>query len=582
MSDTTRRPSARRGATRAAVLAAALESFIDKGYEGASLRDIAQRAGITHAGLLHHFRGKDELLLAILADQDEAAEAQDAPELTDPWTGPEAVLRFLRRAIADRNRSPELLQLRNEIWALAGRPDHVAHDYVLGRQERIRRLLAANFRERMRTGTLRPHVDPERAAALWLAVEHGLTMQWLVRRDFPLLGTLGQFLQLILTPPGTGRDETATPAADETDDVADSTARGPTVEAPASTVRRPTPSSAETRRATMHDVAREAGVSVSAVSKVLRDAYGVSPQMRARVTAAIETLGYRPHAAARAMRGHSYTVGVMLPELSSPFPGEVSESISRELERTSYQGVLVAAGLDTARQQQSIEALLDRQVDGLILIAPWTNAQWLEDLGARVPTVVVALHGGGDNFDTVVDDDYEGSRLIVDHLVGLGHRRILHTGQPSRGLVPPHVLSHTARCDAYVEAMAAHGLEADVLITAYSEEGGYQAATEALDRPQPPTAIFAGADIAALGALRAAEDRGLHVPEDLTVVGYDNIYTSTIRRVALTTVDQSGTLTGTTAARLLLERLAGRTEPVHHLIQPRLIVRATSAQPSRR
>jgi LacI family transcriptional regulator len=94
-----------------------------------------------------------------------------------------------------------------------------------------------------------------------------------------------------------------------------------------------------------------------------------------------------------------------------------------------------------------------------------------------------------------------------------------------------------------------------------------------------PTAIFAGADIAALGALRAAEERGLRIPEDLTVVGYDNIYTSTIGRVALTTIDQSGDLTGATATKLLLERLEGRTEAVHHVISPRLVVRSTSGAP---
>jgi LacI family transcriptional regulator len=144
----------------------------------------------------------------------------------------------------------------------------------------------------------------------------------------------------------------------------------------------------------VHDVAREASVSVSAVSKVLRDAYGVNPQMRARVTAAIETLGYRPHAAARAMRGRSYTVGVMVPELSSPFPTEVSESLFHDLEHTPYQGILVSGGLSIDRQQRSIEAVLDRRVDGLVLIAPWMSIDWLEELGARVPTVVVALHGG--------------------------------------------------------------------------------------------------------------------------------------------------------------------------------------------
>lgn len=332
------------------------------------------------------------------------------------------------------------------------------------------------------------------------------------------------------------------------------------------------------RRATIQDVAREAGVSMSAVSKVLRDAYGVSPQMRARVSAAIDLLDYRPHAGARAMRGSSYTVGVMIGEFSSPFQPEVVQGISDELEATPYQEIIVAA-ISPERQKRSIEALLDRQVDGLILIAPWVGAAWLEDLAMKVPTVVVALHGASANFDTVVDDDYEGARLLVDHLVGLGHRGIVHTSMTSGGFASPFVLSHTARRSGYERAMRHHGLEPDVVETTFSEQGGYEAATEIFGRVDPPTAIFAGADIAALGVLRAAEERGIRVPQDVSVTGYDNIFVSSIGRVSLTTAGQSGHLTGSRSARLLLERMNGRTQPVHYVIAPRLVARGTSGPP---
>jgi LacI family transcriptional regulator len=161
----------------------------------------------------------------------------------------------------------------------------------------------------------------------------------------------------------------------------------------------------------------------------------------------------------------------------------------------------------------------------------------------------------------------------------LGHRRILHTGHPSEGLRPPYVLSHTLRREGYVRAMQRHGLDPDVIESTHTEHGGYEAAVEALARPTPPTAIFAGTDIAALGALRAAEERGLRVPDDLTVTGYDNVYAATIPRVSLTTVDQSAHLNGSMSARLLLERISGRTQPVHYVIAPRLVVRGTSAPP---
>ncbi|OLT30818.1 LacI family transcriptional regulator [Actinomadura sp. CNU-125] len=331
---------------------------------------------------------------------------------------------------------------------------------------------------------------------------------------------------------------------------------------------------------TIQDVAREAQVSVSAVSKVLRDAYGVSPQMRKKVTAAIEHLGYRPHAGARAMRGRSYTVGVMLVELSSPFQPEIVEGITDELDATPFQEILVAGGMSPERQKRSIEALVDRQVDGLILIAPWMDKSYLDRLGSRLPTVVVARHGGADRYDTVVDDDHEGARLVVKHLVDLGHRRIAFTSLSSGGLERPFVLSHTARCDGYVQAAQRHGLVPDITETSYTEEGGYRAGLELLSRPAPPTAVFAGADITALGVLRAAEELGLRVPEDVSVVGYDNIYIATIGRISLTTVDQSGHLTGSKSARLLLERIDGRREPVRYIVAPRLIPRSTSASPS--
>lgn len=333
------------------------------------------------------------------------------------------------------------------------------------------------------------------------------------------------------------------------------------------------------RRATLQDVAKEAGVSVSAVSKVIRNASGVSPQMRSMVTAAIEKLGYRPNAGARAMRGRSYTIGVMLVELTSPFQPEVVQGVSDELETTPFQEVIIAAGITPERQKRTIEALIDRQVDGLVLIAPWMSNDWLEDLAARIPTVVVARHGAAVNFDTVVDDDYEGARLMVDHLVSLGHKDIAHTGMDPGGLHPPFVLSHTARQSGYEQAMRRHGLEPDVIVASYSEAGGYEAAVQAFSRPIPPTAIFAGADIAALGVLRAAEERGLRVPEDVTVTGYDNIYVSKIGRVSLTTVDQAGQLTGSISSRLLIERINGRIQPVHYVVAPRLVTRGTSGPP---
>ena len=193
------RRAAKGAATRAAILRAAFESFAERGFAGSSLRDIAERAGISHVGLLHHFRGKDELLTALLEQWDADTENEGSPELEDTRSGPDAVMAFLRRAYRERQRSPGLLLLRAESAVAAVRPDHPGHAYFTARYRRVRDSLTENFRARLAAGTLRPDVDPERAAALWLALQDGLTLQWLLDRDVDLVGALEEFIRLEFT-----------------------------------------------------------------------------------------------------------------------------------------------------------------------------------------------------------------------------------------------------------------------------------------------------------------------------------------------------------------------------------------------
>lgn len=331
------------------------------------------------------------------------------------------------------------------------------------------------------------------------------------------------------------------------------------------------------RSITIRDVAREAGVSPAAVSKVLNNAYGVSDAMRERVTAATRKLGYRPKPAARAMRGRSYTIGVLLADVASPFAPMIVDGIQREIDDTGLQVLLGPGGASPERQQRSIEAMVDRQMDGLILIAPNVPTAWLETLAEMVPVVVIARHGGGRNYDSVVDDDVAGAELVVEHLTELGHERITHVAHPIGKLRRPSVLSHTAREDGYRRAMTDRGLVPHVVTTSYTEEGGYTAAMAALRSEHPPTAIFAGADVAAFGVLRAAAELGLDVPGDVSVAGYDNVAISGLPQISLTTVDQSGAHTGSMSARLLRERLDGRDKPVTFSVSTQLVKRRSTA-----
>ncbi|MFI6909972.1 LacI family DNA-binding transcriptional regulator [Nonomuraea sp. NPDC050394] len=330
-------------------------------------------------------------------------------------------------------------------------------------------------------------------------------------------------------------------------------------------------------RVTIADVARRAGVSTAAVSKVVRGAYGVSAEMQTKVTQAIEELGYRPHAAARALRGRTYTLGVMLSDTRNPFFPDIIEGVTGRLGDTEYQVLLGPGGIEPKTQARMTDAMIDRSMDGLILISPVMTDAELAAIATATPVVVVGRHGGAAAYDAVVDDDVMGARLVVDHLVGLGHTRIAHITHLERARAQG--LPHTVRAEGYRQAMRAHGLAGDVLATSFTEVGGFEGARELLARDDRPTAIFAGADIAALGVLRAADEAGLSVPEDLSVAGYDNIGIASLKRISLTSVDQDGHVIGATAARLLVERIDGRTRSVTSSVSPTLIVRGTTGPP---
>ena len=337
------------------------------------------------------------------------------------------------------------------------------------------------------------------------------------------------------------------------------------------------------RRVTIIDVARHAGVSTTAVSKVLRNAYGASPEMQARVRAAIEELGYRPSAAARALRGRTYTIGVMLPDIRNPFFADVLDGVTEQLGGTGYQVLMASCCNDEAGEAQVTDAMIDRSMDGLILVAPVSARAHLERVARTVPTVVVGRHGQSPSYDTVADDDFTGAGLVVAHLAELGHRRIAHIEHDETDPVRLTEMPNAVRADGYRHAMRAHGLgaEIDIASTTYSQEGGYQGARQLLARPARPTAIFAGADIVAMGVLDALTEAGLNVPGDISVAGYDNTTFAAFGPISLSTVDQAGHQIGANAAGLLLDRLADRDRPTTQIkISPKLVARRSTAPPA--
>ncbi|WP_257003900.1 substrate-binding domain-containing protein [Streptomyces sp. SA15] len=181
-----------------------------------------------------------------------------------------------------------------------------------------------------------------------------------------------------------------------------------------------------------------------------------------------------------------------------------------------------------------------------------------------------------------MDDDVEGAALVVGHLAGLGHRRIAHIEHHETDPTRLAEMPNARRADGYRQAMRAHGLEEwiDVVSTSYTQEGGYRGAHELLARPRRPTAVFAGADIVAMGVLEAVAEAGLSVPGDISVGGYDNTTFAAFGPISLTSVDQAGHEIGRNAARLLVERITDRRRPsVQVRLSPTLVPRRTTARP---
>jgi len=327
-----------------------------------------------------------------------------------------------------------------------------------------------------------------------------------------------------------------------------------------------------TRRATISDVAAAANVSRAAVSKVLQGAYGVSDDMRQRVNAAIEQLDYRPLVSARGLRGATFTIGITIPDFRNHFFSEVIRGAVEFLADTPYQ--LLTSPVDQGHREgyRAIEALYDRQVDGILTISPLVETEWLENLALRVPVVELGRHDVAKNYDVVCGDDEVGTRAVMDHLFSLGHTRIAHLAQVDADAgdrTPPAI-----RRRVYEELMREAGLAENIQIieAMYQEMSAYHATTAVIDDGLLPTAIFAGNDDAALGVLRATAERGV----DLSVCGYDDSQLADHPLINLTSVNQHGAQMGRVAMELLLERVQGRTESRVETMHPVLVARGST------
>lgn len=328
--------------------------------------------------------------------------------------------------------------------------------------------------------------------------------------------------------------------------------------------------------ATIKDVAELAGVSSTTVSHVINHTRAVNVHTAGRVWEAIEKLRFSPSTLARSLRMKStLTIGVVSDYAGNPFFSEVVAGIEEVCFEKNFSVFLSYSEREDAKENQAVQNLVRRGVEGLI----WHAVQPDPGVGAflaenRIPVILFQRSLDDWNCDALVTDDAEGGRAVMAHLQGLGHRRIALI----KGETFP---SHAARLreQGYRAALAGgSGVDESLIRDGnYSFEGAYEATKALLALPQPPTAFFCISDRMALGSLSALQDAGLRVPQDVSLVGYDNLELLNYVRPRLTTVDHGGRESGRRLARRLLERIKAPEMPADRLVSvPRLLVRETS------
>ncbi|WP_022982613.1 LacI family DNA-binding transcriptional regulator [Ideonella sp. B508-1] len=311
---------------------------------------------------------------------------------------------------------------------------------------------------------------------------------------------------------------------------------------------------------TLKQVAQEAGVSPSTVSRILNGTATVSVDKKAAIDAAIAKLGFQPNPVARGLAGgRTLSIGVVTQTISSPFYGEALRGIEDQLEPAGYIPIFVSGHWREAEERKAISALLSRRVDALLVLAGRLPDEELQALSLRVPLVVVGRKLQGPQLFSLEFDNLTGARLAARHLLDLGHRRIAFiAGDPAHN-------DALDRLAGYRQALEEAGEPVDptlILPGDFTETGGLLAATRLLESRQPFTAIFAANDQTAIGAALGLHRRNIRIPDDVSVVGFDDLAPARFATPPLTTVRQSVYEMGAQAAGAVLSLLRGEAPQV--------------------
>ena len=333
---------------------------------------------------------------------------------------------------------------------------------------------------------------------------------------------------------------------------------------------------------TMKDIAEALGVSIGTVSKVLRDHPDISSETRERVRQRMKELNYRPNLTARALvTGRTYSIGLIVPDLVHPFFGEIGKGLSRVLHKKGYNLILSSSEEDPEMERRGIDQLLARRVDALILASAEKDADNLRHLERQsTPYILIDRRPPGLKTNFIGVDDEEIGILATEHLIDMGCRLIAHISGPA-------ISTTLGRLRGYQRALDRHGLSIGseyVVIRDHGDEEsdrtGYEAMKKLLTLDRPPDGVFCCNDPTAMGAMEAAMEQGIRIPQDLAVVGAGNVRYSKFLRMPLTTIDQQcedmGDRAGKLALRLIESKAAPKVQTI--LLKPSLVVRESSSK----
>ena len=331
------------------------------------------------------------------------------------------------------------------------------------------------------------------------------------------------------------------------------------------------------KNVTIKDVARAAGVSYSTVSRALTGSPEISEDTRARILQICKEMNYTTNTVARAMVMKSTKLlGVILTSVNNPFMSELAYHIDRQARSRGYNIILCNSSRDVEQERDLFELMISRQVDGILFFPSGAESyELVKPYLSRIPTIFIGenLREAPESYVSV--DNYRGAQIGVEYLYRLGHRSILYFGR-RRGST-----THQLRAEGYAAACERLGLRQQYCINTFSASSikyGYQLAKQLFSQERRYTAIFAATDTNALGVMQAAEEIGLRIPKDLSLLGFDNIRDSGLPRIELTTIEQPKKMLASVAVDTLIDKIQDeQTGYSHRILTPALIERSSCA-----